>query len=255
MKLLSEIRDFYINLSSETNGTNMWNNFLLNIRSLILTEDIRNFHNWGPIRQTMNAGDPRTGFSKDHLKLLKLENNWDRWDQLLKNEFTTSAVNHSYYLNKLEKFVKPINEFDFIFEFGAGFGNMCRVAKSLGFAGKYVIFDFPELLTIQKYYLQTNNIIASDKSNEVQLCCNFNKLNKILNKENSLCISTHALEEAPIEVMNKILNNVKEFSAFLFVFSGGKSRFEEFVNKNCSDFNLEEFVSLKGHYIITGIGK
>lgn len=253
MNIIDRMREFYIGLCSGPDGTEMWNNFLYDIKNLILNDDIRNFRNWGPIRQTMNAGNPTSGFSKDHLNLLKLDKDWERWEKALKDEFTTSAVNHSYYISKLENFVKPIDKFDFIFEFGGGFGNMCRTARNLGFSRKYLIFDFPELLTIQKYYLETHNITSDS---EIEFCCDFDILSGLLkNKTNALCISTHALEEAPIGVMNRVLNNVKTFSAFLFVFSGGKSRFEEFVKENCSDFKLDEFVSLKGHYIITGTGK
>ena len=250
-----EIRDFYNKISMNSQSTEMWGDFLVEIRESILIKNIETFKEWPPIRATMNAGDPTTGFTRKHLDILRAREDWaSRWEPATKVEFTTNAVNHSFYLTKLEDTVKSIDKVDFIFEFGAGFGNMCRLVKSLGFKGKYIIFDFPELLAIQKYYLSTYNIEASDDlQSDVTLCCDMAKLQSMIQgKENALCISNHALEEAPDSVMFEVLSYVKDFEMFLFAFSGGKDKFEDFVAQNNIKHLNEEFPSMKGHYIIAG---
>lgn len=40
-----------------------------------------------------------------------------------------------------------------IIEFGGGFGSFCRICKGMGHTGLYVIYDFPELVEIQKHVL------------------------------------------------------------------------------------------------------
>lgn len=40
-----------------------------------------------------------------------------------------------------------------IVEFGGGYGAMAQVCRQAGFRGEYYIYDFPELLLFQKFYL------------------------------------------------------------------------------------------------------
>jgi hypothetical protein len=237
---------FYKSFGVKSKSTKMWADFLDELKSLILNDNIENFKDWGPIRQTMNAGNPSFGFSKDHLNLLKNHEDWNNFEKILKTEYTTNAVNHLFYLTKLQQF-KLIKDFDTIFEFGAGFGNMCRIINSLGFDGTYKIFDFPELLTIQKYYLEKNTVRFSQ---EIKFLSNLDKENF---NENSLFISTHALEESPPEVIQQVLKKIENFSSYLFACSGGKDVFENFIKERCKKILFEDFPTLKGHYIIVGV--
>ena len=43
-------------------------------------------------------------------------------------------------------------------EFGGGYGEMYRVLYEYGHFGEYYVYDFPELLTLQEYYLRSNDI-------------------------------------------------------------------------------------------------
>lgn len=244
---MNEYIQFYKSFNIRPNSTTMWAGFLNELKVLILNDNIENFKNWKPIRLTMNAGDPDFGFSKDHLDLLKNHKNWDIFEKILKTEYTTNAVNHLFYLTKLQQF-KLIKDFDNIFEFGAGFGNMCRIANSLGFDGNYKIFDFPELLTIQKYYLEKNRVCFSKG---LEFLVNVDGEN--FDNNNSLFISTHALEESPPEVIKQILKKIENFSFYLFVCSGGKDIFENFIKDRCKKMLFDDFPTLKGHYIIAGI--
>lgn len=237
---MKNIKSFYKEMKkhNECKPTEAWGKFLNKIEHNILSEDIKNFKNWWAIKQTMAAGNPNIGFTKSHLIELKKHQKWPILEKILNKEFTTNAVNHTYYLLPL---INKINTFNNIFEFGGGFGNMCRINHELGFNGEYIIFDFPELLTIQKHYL-------SDYNFNVKFTCSYNDIDT----EGDLFISTHALEESPRATIDKILSKIRNFKNFLFVFSGGQSIFEKFCVENNINYTLKPFISLKGHHIILG---
>jgi len=52
-----------------------------------------------------------------------------------------------------------LSKINSIFEFGGGCGYLCHVIRLLGFRGLYYIYDFPEIHSIQKYYLGSVNIV------------------------------------------------------------------------------------------------
>lgn len=62
-----------------------------------------------------------------------------------------------------------VEDLEFILEFGASYGCLCRVCHQLGFRGTYVLFDFPEMKALQRFYLtgcglgpdETNLVFAS----------------------------------------------------------------------------------------------
>ena len=47
-----------------------------------------------------------------------------------------------------------IDQLSTIVEFGAGCGGLGGFTKSLGFNGKWIVYDFPELTRVQRYNLQ-----------------------------------------------------------------------------------------------------
>lgn len=51
-------------------------------------------------------------------------------------------------------------EWQSIFEFGGGYGALACVASRLGFAGKHVIYDFPELHLIQQWFISKAGVDA-----------------------------------------------------------------------------------------------
>jgi hypothetical protein len=64
-----------------------------------------------------------------------------------------------------------LHDADCIVEFGGGFGSMCRLIGALGFRGRYVIFDLPPVLALQRYYLGLHGIEADDSGRaDVWLC-------------------------------------------------------------------------------------
>ena len=48
-----------------------------------------------------------------------------------------------------------IDTLELIFEFGGGYGSMCRLAHNLGFNQAYIIFDLQPFSALQNYYLSS----------------------------------------------------------------------------------------------------
>lgn len=250
-----KLKQFNINPPS----TKMWDDCLKKIANCILKFDIKDYNEWPAIRQTLAASTPTQQWVLNHLHELKQAFNWAQvWQPIVDKNYTTTGINHSYYLYKMQEFCKiEINEIDFAFEFGAGCGNMCKTLYDLGFNGKYEIFDFPELLTIQKYFLSKYGIEADTENKFVLLKFDIDNLFLDIDSINKkrLFISTHALEESPPNVASKILEQIKDFNYFLIVFSGGYSMFEKFYIDNGIYYDILDFKFLPGHFLSFGVKK
>ncbi len=66
------------------------------------------------------------------------------------------SAQHAWYLllmhRHLDLFV-PTAALSNIVEFGGGYGNFCRLARSFGYSGRYTIADLPEMHAIQRHFL------------------------------------------------------------------------------------------------------
>src|SRR5205085_1427466 len=103
------------------------------------------------------------------LRLLRRSSRWPRWKSALRENAvgkpvpllirgSTSGiqVHHTYHIAQFEEATgAAIGDMRLIFEFGGGYGSMCRQAHLLGFRGKYVIFDLPEFSALQRYFLRS----------------------------------------------------------------------------------------------------
>ena len=98
-----------------------------------------------------------------------------------------------------------------IVELGAGIGDMADVCRQMGFTGDYTIYDFPELLNIQKWYHK--NIPNH----------NFTKNKYIWRPEEvqpaDLCIATWSLTEMPILLRDELVSRLRDTPRWLIAFS------------------------------------
>lgn len=168
-----------------TKPTDMWDGFLKSIRHHLSKDGVETFIRWPVIRKTMILSD------RAHEPLIKF--------------FQSNICDFS--------------NFDFIFEFGAGHGRICKIIHRNGFSGSYAIFDFPELNEIQKHYLK-----------DIKKITYHNNLQSFpsIPKGKSLFISMSALEESPKEIWPTVFSYARNFDCFLFKFSGGYGEFMDF---------------------------
>ena len=65
-----------------------------------------------------------------------------------------NIVHHAYSVFRFENATgHQFNGDDSVLEIGGGYGNFCRLLMKRGFAGSYTIYDLPEFLQLQEWYL------------------------------------------------------------------------------------------------------
>ncbi len=188
----------------------------------VTADDPREFLRWNELSQ-MRLSLHYSGYVRSCLRYLRLDRDWQSsWRGLLDEQrvghpepyclYPKSSRNliHSVYiLAKMEQYFgfSP-DRLSFCFEFGGGYGNMCRLLHKAGFSRKYVLFDLPPMLELQKYYLENAGIHVTDSGDSfrnscgnVLICSKMDALKEIIREDcgmhSSLFMATWSLSEAP----------------------------------------------------------
>jgi hypothetical protein len=137
-----------------------------------------------------------------------------------------------------------LKDFDVIFEFGGGYGNLAHTFCVLNKKIKYIVFDTFEVNLLQYYYLKKNNHNPSFQAlsrNNILLVNSINKLKKTIEKikliPNKLFIANWSLSEVPMNLRNDLSFILDIFDFQLISF---QSHFE---NLN----NIEYFTDIKNN--------
>lgn len=209
----------------------VWEGFTNQIKHHLQNDAIQNFMNWPIIQNTMIAGVDLTEFEQ-----LKASKNWELWEPKLGetvlkpntyNLFPNSSTNnmhHAYSLNvMMEHLGCDLSDFNTIIEFGGGYGNTCRLFKVWG-ESDYFIYDIPELIDIQKFYLENNGV------KNVTFLSGLDKVDELKGK--SLFLGLWSISETPVSERNFMLENLKFFDCdSIFIAMGGS-----FFNENNLDW-------------------
>ena len=256
--LINQLRDQFSQLSDLENCEQpeaelTWIKNMKRLRDLVFHNDPRNFLRWDMIVKSMFV-DNEFYIAKE-LSYLKHLNNWDtRWKEAIEEssvghpmpywKLRTSSgnlIHHAYHLATFEQ-VTGIStpEVDIIFEFGGGYGSMCRLTHKSSFKGRYLIFDLPHFSALQNYYLSSmeihvdNNFSPHSSKNGVACISDIEKLQEILSDkypsdllENSMFIATWSFSEIPLGLRSKFLSFISKFSFFLIAY---QDKFEEINN-------------------------
>ena len=151
---------------SEATTSNLWKTFTNDFSMHVINYDPRTFFHWRSVKQTMFMVNPPYA----HKMFLDLSNDkhWNtHWKLALSEtnfgapirysnypDTTSNSVIHTFHIYQLfTKTTFNISSVSRIFEFGGGYGNMCRIFRTLGFTGEYIIYDLPEFLFLQEFYL------------------------------------------------------------------------------------------------------
>lgn len=240
----------------------VWINYMNRLHELVLNNDPREFLRWDVVQKTMFVG--YASYIRKELNYLKTLPEWNnRWHKAIKESlighptpyplFPSSSgnlIHHAYHLVQFEeKTGIRVNEMNFIFEFGGGYGSMCRAFYNLGFNGKYVIFDLPIFSEIQRFFLRSidlrvDSIDTFSKANSGVICISdFEQLKVLLSNgteigQSSMFVATWSISETPIRLRYSILPLVTDCKAFLIAY---QHRFGEVDN-------LEFFDQWKGSF-------
>ena len=246
--------------SRRTTVDDAWLTNLDRLCQKVMTCDPNDFLNWDVIVRTMVVGNAE--YVRDELNYLKDLPDWEsRWEKALEespvgnptlyDDFPSSSgnlIHQAYHLAQFEnKTGVDISQAKLVFEFGGGYGCMCRLVHSLNFEGRYVIFDLPSFSALQRFFLNMNGILSitsnaffEKASNGVICVSELEQLEAILsdhaNIGDAVFIANWSLSESPINLRHSILPLVKPFKAFLVAYQGrfgdtdNVGFFEEWIN-------------------------
>lgn len=249
-KRTSQLRPVTARSNSQIEDT--WVEYRNCIRQMILNEDVTNFLNWDIIVGTM--------FHEakiQELQFLQSLPDWSRWQKAVREssvgnpkrydayrKSSGNLIHHAYSLAQLEqKGGCRIHELTEIVEFGGGYGSMCRLAYQLGFTGRYIIYDLPELSVLQEYFLNCiglGNYISYcdnfDAHTSIVLLSDLDKMDEELNCKTTgyAFIATWSLSEVPFDTRDRVLDLVSGADYCLIAYQG------QFRNLN----NLNYFAHL-----------
>jgi len=100
---------------------------------------------------------------------------------------------------------KRVETINHIVEFGGGFGAMALLVHRLGFTGKYVIFDFPEMTYLQEWWLEENGVTGIEFISDIS----------DYHADTDLVIAIDSISESPMELRDTFLANVNMQSLVL----------------------------------------
>jgi hypothetical protein len=219
-----------------------WMGYMNSLRELVLNFDPRGFLRWAAVVRMMSP--TYVPFFVKELQYLKQHRDWNtRWRHaitespigyplpfILWPSSSGNLIRHAYYVAKFEEATgRNVGEMDFIFEFGGGYGCMCRLVHHLGFRGTYVIYDLPLFTHLQEFYLASNglgvNSIGSSAHGTTGITClsNFERLEStvsdVARHNSTMFIATESFSEIPIDQREKFLPLVLNFGSFLVTYS------------------------------------
>ena len=238
-----------------------WATNMNRLRELIFNDDPRRFLQWDVIRHTMFVDNTQyvlkeldslrhsTLFNKYYQKgIIESEVGSPSRCHLYKNS-SGNLIHHAYHIQQFEEKTNiAISTIDFVFEFGGGYGCMCRLFNSLGFNSKYVIFDLPSFSLLQKYYLKSlgHRLLTVEEFCREQsgiLCISDlqelkDVLKTVISVKRILFIGTWSISETAIDLRNNIFLLLNNFNLFLIAY---QDKFKEVDN-------IDYFKNIQNNY-------
>ena len=226
---------------TDSQAGNEWSRSRRRLRRLILRRDPRNFLNWQVVRYAMVHECQKT-----ELDSLKHRNDWPELENALvetsignpKHYHSHPAssgnlIHHAYTLAQfLDVFPIRPAELNSVFEFGGGYGSFARLLRNLGFQGNYTIFDLPEFLLLQEYFLS----VAAPSFEP-----HFISDTADIRPDPDLFVAMWSISETPMTLREKIWNSI---GSPWHVLIGYQERFHEADNSAY----FESFIKQRPQY-------
>jgi len=194
-------------------GNDPWARHRRALHYHVENEPLEDFTRWSTIQATMFVEE--APYIQDEFHQL-MAVDLIRWGRVLTETevgnprrlsyapFTSGNRAHQcYHLWMMERLSGiKIHQVDTVVEYGGGYGALCSIARNLRFFGDYYIYDFPELLYLQHYYLSRQRITFYPISVEgflpliTPIPCDF-------------FFALYSLSETPTEVAAQVLDSLK----------------------------------------------
>ncbi len=116
-----------------------------------------------------------------------------------------------------------LSSLDFIFEFGGGYGVLCRLLCELGFQGTFAIFDLPEFGALQRFYLRAHGLpvvsrpAGKGSGLEIVTLSTLDELDALLGPrppERAAFVALSSLSETPLPLREAVIARLTSFDAF-----------------------------------------
>jgi len=228
------------------------------LNRLAANDDIENFLRWTSIQTTMHSGNC------DKIQFDTLRNRgWEKWESAIKEdsfgnpilsryypETSYASIYHAYSLSQIRP-TGEVSDIKSVFEFGGGYGSMCKLIHRLGFNGTYTIYDLPALSQLQDIYLSKVGV----KTDKITLTTTL----PIIDVD--LFIAEWSIAESPIELRHKVFENIKfkECVISFYATYGGYGNLEYFdqLVKSMPDYEwkLQQIEHLPTNYYLTARSK
>lgn len=276
---INDLRNNILRLSpitcdSDKESENEWLSYRVKLRKSILRQDPRLFLKWDVIRKTMFVSNADYIF--DEFSEIGDDPRWisainevqfgcpDRYS--IYNKSSANLIHHAYSLYAFEKKMSfDISSFDFVFEFGGGYGSMCRLFHNRGFTGKYLIHDLPEFCHLQEYFLKSIGMPYNQQLSEVDGISSIYDIQVLTNclsktkTGNSLYVATWSLSETPELLRNNLFTMLPDFDSYLIAFQdtfnevNNVKYFNEFAETQVGyTWTSFEIPHLKNNYYLFG---
>lgn len=211
-----------------TPSDDFWTQKRLDIRHRLEYDNIEEFLTWPSITTTMVPGE--TQYMQRERSCLK---------GLPIADFEPYLIHQAYHLARWEATIESniLHRESFI-EIGGGFGAMYEVLDRFGWRGDYTIIDFPEMLLLQRYYLESRGI----PTDNIQF---LTRPDSGLRAD--MLIALWSLSEMPIQERRELIESIKTHHglfAFQDTWEGADNR--EFFSELSSRIVFED-TEIPGH--------
>jgi hypothetical protein len=198
-----------------------WAGFTEQLRRHLAEDDPANFLTWPIVLHTMFVR--YAPFVVRELLYLRA-NDWSRWKRAIREHpfgrppryplypwSSGNLIHHAYSFARFEREAGVrVEDMGCIVEFGGGYGSMCRLASNLGFKGRYLIYDLPELGRLQSRYLTEVGARNWSCTSE------WPAIEAKIDSKPTLLIATWSLSEAPVQLREQVLSTPFDFLLVAF---------------------------------------
>lgn len=213
-----------------------WAEAMNRLRELALSADPRAFQRWDVIAARMaHTSSPATPVE---LAALQSHPDWvGRWRGLLREVPAGRPVPYGPLPGSSETLIQTVyhvmqherlsglrvEDLDAIVEFGGGFGGLCRVMHALGFRGRYLIYDLPPIVLLQRYYLERVGL-GDQSPAHVRATSDFGELAEFVERiapgERALFWATWSLSETPLALRERVKPLVERIGTYFIGYQG-----------------------------------
>lgn len=212
----------------EPSGHSQWDNHRRELRRRILNEDPSEFIKWSVIIATMFVGKApyiptEQGLAEPVLRMVGM--------------YDTNTVHQAYHLARWLSLGYSMYTPETVVEIGGGYGEMARIWRKAGYRGRYLIYDFPELQALQKFYLEQNGI------DDVEFISS-------LPKQSDFYIALWSLSEIPLDERARLFEGVADTGHLLIAYQDAWEEIDNNAYFKGWPGRIEPIEHLPGNYYL-----